>query len=306
MDNLCHTLVGAALGEAGLKRHTRLASATLMIASNLPDLDVLVFATSVPSVAFRRGWTHGVVAQALLPIACAGLMTFIGRRRAADAAAAREVRFAQLLGLSYLGVLLHVFMDFLNNYGVRLLMPFQTRWFYGDTLFIIDPWLWLALGGGVWLARQQATARPAQGALLASALYIGLMLAASQAARTVVANAWTAANGTPPQALMVGPMPVTPFRRAVVIDAGDRYATGTFSWLPTEVRFDSVSIAKNDRDQRVEAARTAPAVRGFLIWSRFPYWRLEAVEDGTRVTVGDMRFSGTIGGRFTASSIVPD
>jgi hypothetical protein len=41
MDNLCHTLVGAALGEAGFKRRTRFASATLMIASNLPDIDVL-------------------------------------------------------------------------------------------------------------------------------------------------------------------------------------------------------------------------------------------------------------------------
>src|SRR6188508_3837495 len=69
MDNLCHTLVGAALGEAGLKRRTRFGSATLMIASNLPDIDVLVFATGTPAVAFRRGWTHGVLAQALLPLA---------------------------------------------------------------------------------------------------------------------------------------------------------------------------------------------------------------------------------------------
>ena len=63
MDNLCHTLVGAAIGHAGLRRTTRLASATLMIAANLPDLDVLVLATDMPSVAFRRGWTHGVLAQ---------------------------------------------------------------------------------------------------------------------------------------------------------------------------------------------------------------------------------------------------
>ena len=63
MDNLCHTLVGAALAEAGLKRRTRYGSATLMIASNLPDIDVLVFATSTPSVAFRRGWTHGILAD---------------------------------------------------------------------------------------------------------------------------------------------------------------------------------------------------------------------------------------------------
>src|SRR5215510_3396949 len=59
MDNLCHTLVGAALGEAGLKRRTRFGNATLMIASNLPDVDVLVFASNTPPVAFRRGWTHG-------------------------------------------------------------------------------------------------------------------------------------------------------------------------------------------------------------------------------------------------------
>src|ERR1051325_5920657 len=67
VDNLCHTLVGAAFGEAGLKQRTRLGNATLMIASNLPDIDVLVFATGTPSVAFRRGWTHGILADVLLP-----------------------------------------------------------------------------------------------------------------------------------------------------------------------------------------------------------------------------------------------
>jgi hypothetical protein len=36
MDNLCHTLTGAALAEAGLKHRTRFASAALMIAANLP------------------------------------------------------------------------------------------------------------------------------------------------------------------------------------------------------------------------------------------------------------------------------
>ena len=69
MDNVCHTLVGAAIGKAGLKARTRFGNPALMIAANLPDLDVLVFATGTPAVAFRRGWTHGLIAQALLPIA---------------------------------------------------------------------------------------------------------------------------------------------------------------------------------------------------------------------------------------------
>ena len=68
MDNLCHTLVGWAMGEAGLKRKTRYGNAALMIAANLPDIDVLVFLTSTPSVEFRRGWTHGILAQLVLPI----------------------------------------------------------------------------------------------------------------------------------------------------------------------------------------------------------------------------------------------
>src|SRR5881394_3148301 len=79
MDNLCHTLIGAALGEAGLKRWTRYGSATLMIASNLPDIDVAVMATNVPSVAFRRGWTHGVLADALLPIVLAASVVLFHR-----------------------------------------------------------------------------------------------------------------------------------------------------------------------------------------------------------------------------------
>ena len=81
MDNLCHTLVGAALGEAGLKRRTGFGSGTLMIASNLPDIDVLVFATGIPPVAFRRGWTHGVLADVLLPVVLTGAVMLIARRR---------------------------------------------------------------------------------------------------------------------------------------------------------------------------------------------------------------------------------
>ena len=69
MDNVCHTLVGAAMASAGLRARTAYAGAALMIGANLPDVDVLVFATSTPSISFRRGWTHGVVGQALLPVA---------------------------------------------------------------------------------------------------------------------------------------------------------------------------------------------------------------------------------------------
>jgi inner membrane protein len=49
-------------------------------------------------------------------------------------------------------VLTHPTLDWLNNYGLRWLMPFDGRWFYGDAVFIIDPWLWLVLGGAAFMA----------------------------------------------------------------------------------------------------------------------------------------------------------
>src|SRR5688572_12048969 len=164
MDNLCHTLVGVAVTQAGLKRRTALAATTSVIAANLPDLDVLVFLTGTPSVAFRRGITHGVPAQLLLPLAFAGLMWTIGRRRATREGP--QPHFGWLLAISYIGIFTHVFLDFLNTYGIRLLSPLSQRWFYGDAVFIVDLWLWLILGAGVLLSRRGRRPRWAALALL--------------------------------------------------------------------------------------------------------------------------------------------
>src|SRR5262245_24821290 len=271
MDNVCHTLVGAALGEAGLKRSTRFGMATLMIAANLPDLDVLVFTTSIPPVSFRRGWTHGVLAQILLPIALTAIMAGLARwrRRSPDDP---PLHAGWLLALSYVGVYSHVFLDFLNNYGIRLLAPFDWRWFYGDSVFIVDPWLWLALGAGIWLTRRRQNAVPARASLVFAAAYVVVMLMSAQAARGVVADLWREARGTEPRALMVGPLAVTPFTRAVIVDAGDRYETGTFTWWPTAVTFDPVAIPKNETHPAVAAARNERPIRDFLVWARFPFW----------------------------------
>ena len=287
MDNLCHALTGAAFAEAGLKRTTPLASATLMIAANLPDVDVLVFVTDIPSVAFRRGWTHGVLGQALLPVACAGLMFWIGRRRGA--------RFGPLLLLSYLGVISHVGLDLLNNYGVRLLMPFSGRWFYGDTAFIIDIWLWLMLGAGVWIAWSRNHARTARVALLAAATYVAVLVVSARVAREFVLDQWRAAHGTAPRALMVGPVPVTPFRRVVIVDAGDSYVTGTFGWFPRQVSF-GPAVPKNERHPAVSAAVAAdPRMRSVLTWARFPYYEVESAPERDVVSLRDLRFGDRVG-----------
>lgn len=69
--------------------------------------------------------------------------------------AALPARAAPLLLLAATGVSSHPLLDWLKNYGMRWLMPFNDRCSYGDTLFIIDPWVWLLLGGMCFLLWSQ-------------------------------------------------------------------------------------------------------------------------------------------------------
>lgn len=305
MDNLCHTLVGLAMGEAGLKRKTRYGNAALMVAANIPDVDVLVFLTGTPSVEFRRGWTHGILAQLVFPLVTTALFVGVDRlRRRRDRHPAVPVHVPWLLVLCYAGVYSHVGLDFLNNYGVRLLAPLDWHWFYGDALFIVDLWLWLALGAGVWLSRRRGTPTGARGALLFAGGYVIAMFVSAQAARSVVADLWRTSRGTAPRALMVGPLPLTPFTRAVIVDAGDHYETGTFSWWSSSVAFSPDPIPKNDTDPAVAAARQTRLIAAYLVWARFPYWSVMPMANSVEVAVADVRFGPALGNRMMARVVI--
>jgi inner membrane protein len=148
VDPVTHSLTGAALSRTGLHRATPLATAALVLGANAPDIDIMTYLQggTYSALAARRGITHGPLALLLLPLlVAAGVLIYDRiwrrRRRPADA----PVRAGPILLLALIGALTHAPLDWLNTYGIRLLMPFSDRWFYGDAVFIIDPWIWLAL-----------------------------------------------------------------------------------------------------------------------------------------------------------------
>ena len=152
MDPLTHTLVGASLAQTRFGR-VGLGTATCVIGANLPDIDAASYFLGTDlALGFRRGWTHGVLAIAVLPSLLAWVMHQVDQVRCRRIPAAIPVPFGRLVALSYVAVLSHPALDWLNTYGIRLLMPFDGRWFYGDALFIVDPWVWLLLGTVVVLA----------------------------------------------------------------------------------------------------------------------------------------------------------
>src|SRR5690606_22183863 len=129
------------------------------------------------------------------------------------------VSFLQLLLLSYVGLYSHIVLDLLNSYGLRILMPFSGRWFYGDALYIFDPWIWLALGAGVWLSSRAARRgvpaawRPARLALAAVSVYAMAMVGSNLWARAEVRDGLLRAGRTEDTRFMVTPVFANPFRR---------------------------------------------------------------------------------------------
>jgi inner membrane protein len=297
MDPICHTMVGAALASTGLGRKTRFGSATLIIGANLPDVDVISYAWGeTAALEFRRGITHGIPALIVLPFLLAGAMMLIGRlssRRREPAAA--DVDFKWLLALSAISVCSHPMLDFLNVYGVRWLMPFDGTWFYGDILYIADPWMWAMLAVSLIAARwrrnrnkQRVFARPACVGLLAAFAYISLMAVGESISRGVVE---ASLSGAAIPRLMVAPVPVDPFRRTVVIDGKSAYRLGVVKLLPSpHFLLDDRRIPKGEGAEARLAADTG-AGRIFLRWARFPFFEVDDSKTEVAVHIIDARYT---------------
>lgn len=289
MDNICHTLVGAALAESGLKQKTALGAATLMIAANFPDIDVI----AVPlghSLGFRRGVTHGIPALLLLPVVLTFLMFAWHRWRGRG----ERPHAGWLLALSATGMVTHPVLDWMNTYGMRWLMPLDPTWFFGDALFIVDPWIWLALGAGVWVSRRREAPRPARLALVAVSVYIVAMMGLGAYAGGAVRTALTT-RGITPDTVVVEPVPANPFQRRVIYHWEGAYHLTSFSIPTRALSAPWFAIPVNAGDPAVEPANRTPQGREYHSWTRLPYYVMETTRDTTWVTIADARY--TLDGR---------
>jgi inner membrane protein len=169
LDNFTHTLIGALVGETVARRarpfgrpaplrtalpdgtFRRLIVVSLVVGSNLPDADLLYTSLGGGPLSYvlqHRGYTHtllgALLGALLLWLACAAWL----RHRHLRATALEQ---AWIAAAGVTGVLLHLGMDYTNNYGVHPFWPFYNGWMYGDSVFILEPLLWLAAAPLVFL-----------------------------------------------------------------------------------------------------------------------------------------------------------
>lgn len=147
MDNVTHSLVGLAAAKAGLERVSPYATATCIIAANAPDADLLgMLGGRWFYFHNHRGISHSVVGVIVLSLLIPTLFYLADRWQAQRQGRPGRVRWGPLFAVALLLTASHPFLDWTNNYGVRLLLPWDGQWFYGDLTFVVDPFFWLALG----------------------------------------------------------------------------------------------------------------------------------------------------------------
>ncbi|HVG29535.1 MAG TPA: metal-dependent hydrolase [Pyrinomonadaceae bacterium] len=177
MDNLAHTLVGLAAAKAGLERASPYATAVCVLAANAPDADIVAALKGRWFyLQHHRGITHSIVGALalalLLPLVFFAAEKLIARLRGRPP----RIRLRGLLLASVVASATHPLLDWTNSYGVRPFLPWSGKWYYGDLVFIVDPWLWLALGGAAFLTTARTRRRTALWSALALLLTAAIVI----------------------------------------------------------------------------------------------------------------------------------
>ncbi|VAW02827.1 Membrane-bound metal-dependent hydrolase [hydrothermal vent metagenome] len=307
MDNLTHSLTGAILGQMGLKKKTGLGMATLIIAANIPDVDAIaVLLGGHQHLAIRRGITHGPIAMLVLPLALTALMVRFdgwqakrGQKRWARPADRLPIRKGWLFALALIGTLSHPAMDWLNSYGIRFLEPFSSQWFYGDSIFIIDIWIWVILIAGVLISRRREKKsavhwqRPARVGFSMVCAYIlaNILITGNAEAETV--RVTKEKYRIKPEIVVANPVPIAFWRRDVLWKYDDNYFHGNFSLfgdLTQEYPMNKIGTAVSNQSAAPLKERSLD-LAAFLFWSRMPFVKSEYISDQAYLTFYDARFA---------------
>ena len=176
MDNITHSLLGATLAELALPAGApRAARRTFfvsgVVAANLPDAD-LVYTRITPAplgaLLHHRGHTHTVAGLVLLGLAMVAVC-LLPRVRDGVPPAMR----GRLWTLIAIALASHLVLDGWNSYGVHPFWPLDSRWYYGDAVFILEPWIWLLLGVSAVANTVTRTARALIGVALVGIVSLG-------------------------------------------------------------------------------------------------------------------------------------
>ncbi|MGA8868034.1 MAG: metal-dependent hydrolase [Candidatus Sulfotelmatobacter sp.] len=309
MEPITHFLTGACMGRAGLNRKTVLATLTLTLAAEAPDLDVLAsFHGRAFGFAHHRGFTHsllGILLDAAVVVSFVYLIWRLRKRRTKDPTL--PPRWGLLFFYAWLAGLSHILLDFTNNYGVRPFWPFSEKWYSWDIVFIWEPVMWALLLFGLLapslfslIDREIGVrARGPRGRIGAALALLGIVLMWGvrdfEHRRAVAALESRTYEGADPLRVSAYPTLVSPFQWYGVVETSNFFALAPVDSLGPEVdpRGQLEIRYKPEETPIALAAKKSYWGRVFLDWAQYPITETETLEspqEGYIVHLGDLRY----------------
>jgi inner membrane protein len=306
LEPLTHFLTGACLARAGFNRKTALATATMTLAAEAPDIDIIgSFKDPVFGFAHHRGFTHSFLGLLLVQAVAVGLIYVIWRMRGRRIKDPNMLpRWGLLFLFAYLAGLTHILLDFTNNYGVRPFWPFSERWYSWDIVFIVEPLLWVLLIVGLVvpalfsLINDEIGVRrkgPA-GRLAAVVALLGVIAVWGvrdyEHRRAVQALDSRVYQGDDPVRVSAYPNWLNPFRWYGVVETRDFFATmAVDSSVPDVDPEGRMGIRRKPEETPVTlAAKRSELGRVYLDWAKYPVVETEQIESGYIVRFRDLRY----------------
>jgi inner membrane protein len=309
VDFITHVLAGACIARAGLNRKTKLATVTVVLAAEAPDLDVLArLKGPISGFAHDRGSTHSFLGVAVVSgaVVCViyALFRLIGSRIKDPRLGPR---WGLLLGFAYLAGLTHILLDFTDNYGVRPYWPFSDRWYSWDIGLLIDPVAAILLFGGLMLsvlsslmnAEHGRSRKVPVGRLAAGLALMGVVavwgIRDYEHRRALHALEVRQYRGAKPLRTSAFPSWWNPFLWRGVVETPNFVASIRVNSSSQELAaLDETQIRyKPQETPETLAAKNTYLGRAYMNWARHPITETEPLELGERgyiVRISDLRF----------------
>jgi inner membrane protein len=285
MDPITHALSGAVIHQLGFKR--KAAFFVLIFSAVAPDLDYITRLWGVDVfLRYHRGITHGILALFVFP----AIISFIFRKKGG---------FLYYYSLSFIAYATHLLLDLTNQYGTRILSPFDWNQYSLDLTFIIDPYISVGLLLTLIIGRLNK-----RRSLLVTSLcvillisYIGLRFYLKSEAKNFLKNKIDA------NIYVVYPLPNDFLRWSFLTKSSNNVEIGSVDLFTKRVcvygRFNL-----NNEDPAVELSKKSKVVQNFLYFARFPYAEVRHDEDKIVVIWKELAYSFMSGDRFFAKIVI--
>ncbi|MFL6450625.1 MAG: metal-dependent hydrolase [Bryobacteraceae bacterium] len=310
MDNITHSLTGYALARAGLDRFSPRAAVLLVLSANAPDLDIL-FLTQGRLQYFEahRGYSHSVLFLPFMALLAMLVTAAVFRQR---------LPWLKAWLICCAGVASHLLIDCTNSYGVRLSLPFSSRWYHADLNSLYDIWILIALFfGAVWplfsrLVSTEIGVRPKTqrgAASFALAFFLafdcGRAFLHNQAVAQLQSRLYDGEQAFRAAAL---PDPFSPMEWTGIVETERAFLRLPVHALGDLNLADGITFYKAEMTSALLNAKKRPEFAYMSYFSRFPVWSVAVLDTapskGQRIELTDLRFGSPGAGAFHCVAVV--